>query len=211
MNEYAELRSQTYRFFAGLLEQPLSDPQWEELVIWAGQIDGSGFLSSVQEWILNNASLGKTKVQSLAKDFTRLFTGIAEEYGPPPPYEHLYRQDVDPSSCKAAVLRCYLDSNIQPRDPYRNTSDHIVAELQYMALLAAQQSRQIVGLPEGYEAALSPQQYFLNKHLLTWVSQWHSLVATHPGQRGFYPKITEALVSFLQQDLNFISNQKITA
>lgn len=217
MSENDQLRSQTYRLFAGLLSQAISAPQWGALVAWAKQNNtlakpndtlakpnkSSGFLSSLQLWILDNALLDEAEIQILAIDFTRLFTGIAEEYGPPPPYEHLYRQDFESSSCKAAVSHCYTNSHLRPQDPYYNASDHIVAELHYMALLASEAS--------DVKTGITPQRRFLGGHLLTWVPQWQRLVEAQPGQRGFYPEVTEALVCFLQQDLDFLSEGESTA
>jgi len=209
MNEYGQLRSQTYLLFAGLLDQAISESQWAELVAWAEKVEGSGFLAALQQWILDNALLDKTGIQTLAADFTRLFTGLAEEYGPKPPYAHLYREDVEQENCRAAITQCYSNHNLVPLDPYRNTSDHIVAELQYMALLAAQQATQKTEYSL-HKAAIVSQLSFLNTHLLTWVIQWQQLIASQNSRLAFYAKITEALVYFLQQDLKFLSSHNCT-
>ena len=43
-------------------------------------------------WQVLQLSANKSGPMELRKEFTRLFRGIQEGYGPPPPYESRYRQ-----------------------------------------------------------------------------------------------------------------------
>ena len=206
-HQQAQLRSQTYQLFAGLLHQAMSKPQWSALVVWAKQIDGCSFLADIQQWILDNALLDTTGIQLLASDFTRLYRGIGEGYGPPPPYEHLYRENAEPVSCQNAVIQCYNNNNLLPQDPYHNSSDHIVAQLHYMALLAAKVPQQGIGDITIHHETNSPQLSFLKQHLLTWVTPWLKIITDQHSQLAFYPKLTQALVCFLQQDAYYLSGR----
>ena len=211
-SNYSVLRSQSYQFFAGLLNQPLNDLMWEELVCWAKQTGESGFLTPVKQWVNEHPGLQADGLTSLGADYTRLFIGLTKEYGPPPPFQHLYHnvcQENDAvASGRLAVTQCYKDSNVNPLDPYLNASDHIVSELQYMFLLASQEARGaelIARQNQTFEAQLHELQLdFLQQHLLSWVHSWNALITRYENKFNFYSGMVTALVCFLEQDLNYL-------
>ncbi|OLQ75418.1 hypothetical protein BIT28_22525 [Photobacterium proteolyticum] len=203
-----ELRSHTYRLFAGLINQPMSAATWQQLIQWAKQTGESGFLSPVQQWIIEHEKLSNDGLMSMAVDFTCLFTGISQEFGPPPPYEHLYRENIEPSDCRSAVIQCYNNYDFKPLDPYNNVSDHIVAELQYMSFLASQQLQPTDIFLELNDTLILRQQSFLQHHLLSWVHSWCNHVESQNNKLKFYSHVISALICFLEQDFENLSRDR---
>ncbi|WP_299019809.1 molecular chaperone [uncultured Photobacterium sp.] len=210
--KYLELRSHTYGLFAGLISQPINEITWQQLNQWAKRAGKCGFLTPMQTWIIKNEKLPNNGLTHMAVDYARLFTGIAQEYGPPPPYEHLYRENLEPSSCRTAVIQCYKNSNVKPFDPYHNVSDHIVSELQYMSTLSLKQihSDNLLSNMKRDEnkivILISEQQSFLQHHLLSWVHLWRNRIREQKNNLSFYSYMIDALVCFIEQDLKYLGD-----
>ena len=125
-------------------------------------------------------------IQELAIDWTRLFRGLNSTYGPPPPYEGVYRikdgigvtivQDVNKAYTKHGLLI----------GQHRDRSDYLGYELDFMRYL----SEQAIHAQEGgqIEEERSYQNdicEFLREHLSIWIGDFCARAAEH-AQTSFY-------------------------
>lgn len=105
----------------------------------------------------------------LAQEHTRLFCGISEEYGPPPPYESLWREGVLMGESTVQVARCYLEAGYKPDGRFAPL-DHLVEELRFMASLCnAEHEAQTAGDVALAEQLRDKQRHFLADHLGVWI------------------------------------------
>ncbi|GMQ87397.1 MAG: hypothetical protein BMS9Abin08_0598 [Gammaproteobacteria bacterium] len=107
--------------------------------------------------------------QQLAVEYTRLFRGIKAGYGPPPPYESLYREGCLMGQVTIDVLKAYTHAGYGQIDPAAGPQDHLGVELKFMGLLCHDEAR-----AWGKDDALQAQRLqhmqteFLDRHLLCW-------------------------------------------
>lgn len=109
----------------------------------------------------------------LRKEFTRLFRGIREGYGPPPPYESLYRQSVFPTEISDAVIGYFQNAGLDVRSICYEAPDYLASELMLMSLLAYQEFEyDQKGDDEQRRYFMQLQNEFLNTHLLIWMPEY---------------------------------------
>lgn len=108
--------------------------------------------------------------ERLTVEYTRLFRGLSADYGPPPPYESLYRGSQLMGEVTAAVMARYADAGFGVIDEDLGPQDHIGAELKFMALLCHDENS--AWERADHDAAARKrnlQRRFLAEHLLRWV------------------------------------------
>ena len=107
--------------------------------------------------------------QRLAIEYTRLFGGLREGYGPAPPYESMYRENRLHGESTMDVVRMYADAGFAVVDETIAPQDHVGVELKFMALLC---NEEIGAWEQGDEAAVADlwerESLFLSNHLLAW-------------------------------------------
>lgn len=138
--------------------------------------------------------------EGLRAEFTRLFRGIQEGYGPPPPYESLYREGRLMGETTEAVQSQYRNQGFGVIDETVGPQDHIGAELKFLAFLCHRESeawRQ--GDSEGGKACLTAQGEFLERHLLRWAPDFCQRVQAESGA-PFYRAVAELTAISLDQD-----------
>jgi TorA maturation chaperone TorD len=135
--------------------------------------------------------------EQLRAEFTRLFRGISESRSPRPPYESLYRDGQLYSSATTEVRRGYRAAGLDVADADENEPpDHLGIELQFLGALCEYGAD-----PEGGELpperARDAQEWFLDRHLLTWVEGFRGrmLQADPP---AFYHAVLDLTVETLQ-------------
>ncbi len=136
-------------------------------------------------------------IEQLEYEFTRLFRGIHNNYGPPPPYESLYRESTIMGDSTVSVLECYSNAGFGDIDKSTGPQDHLGVELKFIALLCLREALQI---KSGKEAeafyTLKMEKAFLDDHLLQWVPDYQSVVTPYT-PHPFY----EALISLTNRIL----------
>jgi TorA maturation chaperone TorD len=71
--------------------------------------------------------------QELGVDWTRLFRGIRPGYGPPPPYEGVYREgEASPTDVLQSVMRVYHEHAVDLDEKAANRPDYIGIELDFL-------------------------------------------------------------------------------
>ena len=105
----------------------------------------------------------------LATEHTRLFRGVREGYGPPPPYESLWREGQLMGDSTVAAAEAYLEAGYV-HDESWGPLDHIVEELRFMAALChAEDEAWRTNRADEAEWARERQLSFLDRHLLVWM------------------------------------------
>ncbi len=144
-------------------------------------------------------------VEQLEYEFTRLFHGVHKNYGPPPPYESVYRESNIMGDSTRAVIERYSEAGFGEIDKSAGPQDHLGVELKFIALLCQRESQQR-DAGEDAEAlnTLKMEKAFLDNHLLQWLPGFQEAVE-HYTPHPFY----EALVSLTNRVL-VLDNEYIT-
>ena len=108
--------------------------------------------------------------ERLAPEYTRLLGGLKRGYGPPPPFESLYREAARPGAAIPTVMGAYLDAGFGVVDEALGPQDHVSAELKFMALACYRESEAWAqGATQEAIVWLERQRAFLDRHLLAWL------------------------------------------
>jgi len=146
---------------------------------------------------------GETDIAALAErlaiEHTRLFLGIREGYGPPPPYESLWREGVMMGQSTVEVASAYLEAGFR-NDPQQGALGHLVEELHFMAALCNAENEAWSTL-RAAEAELSRehQRRFLEKHLLAWVPAYCRTLG-EDAREPLYQALARVTAEVLAQD-----------
>ncbi|MDP2833904.1 MAG: molecular chaperone TorD family protein [Pseudomonadota bacterium] len=109
----------------------------------------------------------------LGAEFTRLFSGVQEGMGPPPPFESVWREDRLIGESTVQVIEAYAKSGFADIDPEAGPQDHLAVELKFIALLALREAEAWqAGDQAGAKKRLARQRDFLDQHLAAWVPCW---------------------------------------
>ena len=155
-----------------------------------------GYLDSLQ-------AVPADKVETdLAVERARLLRGIKPGYGPPPPYESVYRGTADSGAGQTLlqVKRAFTDAGVSVPESVHEPADYIGLELELMRHLANQEGQ---AWRAGDEAKarvwLDKQKAFLIDHLAGWVPEFADLMAEHAAL-GFYQGVARIMKGFVISD-----------
>lgn len=181
----------------GPVEKPLiSGDVFEELRSLGGEwqeVDES--LTKLPESL--ESSLDEAR--SVAAERVRLF-----ERGECPPYESSHRGDVDPLQdvVMADVAGFYKAFGLEPKG---ELPDHIVSELEFMALLCLKESHALLQEEdEGLEVVRSAQFKFMRDHLGRWVDSFREAVHSK-SQVAIYLILADLLADFIEAEKGRLS------
>ncbi len=140
----------------------------------------------------------------LLPEYTRLLRGILKDYGPPPPYESLYRGDNLMGDATVWVTQFYRDAGFENIYPEAGPPDHIGVELRFLALLCFRESEAAAtGDETGVTRYRAHQRNFIERHLMGWVPAFaEQLIAR--SRTPFYSAVahmTQQLVELAHADL----------
>jgi putative dimethyl sulfoxide reductase chaperone len=130
-------------------------------------------LEEMRGWLRAHADRPPEELrQELAVQGTRLFKGIAPGYGPPPPYEAVYRRPgagVDADTL-LSLRGFYREAAAELPSPSRERLDHLGLELDFMRFLCEEEGR-LWRSDNAREASRYRQleRQFLAAHLTPWV------------------------------------------
>lgn len=176
-SDYAALAQDRSRFFWWLAEWFLNPPDAQRLASLPRREEAEppqplDLLDAAWQ-ALADAGLSSGGQDALGVEFTRLFTGVQEGMGPPPPFESVWREQRLVGETTAKVIEIYQSSGFADIEPSAGPQDHIAVELKFIALLALRES-------EAWQAGdaalaitrMTQQDQFLRLHPLTWVPGW---------------------------------------
>ena len=169
------------RFFWWLAEWFLNPPDSDHLATLP-EPDGETPLDPLDEaWQeLSSARpvLDPASLERLGVEFTRLFSGLQEGLGPPPPFESVWREDRLIGESTVAVIESYAQAGFADIEPVAGPQDHIAVELKFIALLALRETEAWrANQPDQAGQRLIQQRDFLDHHLTTWAPRWASTLA----------------------------------
>ncbi len=123
----------------------------------------NAFLNSTRNTLIEEVAV------ELGVDFTRLFRGVKKDYGPPPPYESLWRgEDRVMGEWTLKVLEKYQNSGIS-MDMSDEIPDYIGIELKFMSLLCFHEAKCWKEIKiENALRFLEIEAQFLRDHLGVW-------------------------------------------
>ena len=147
--------------------------------------------------------------RALAIEHTRLMRGIGSSYGPPPPYESLYRSSEtgDDHSCLLQLTEFYHTAQVAVPAEDAERVDYLGLELDLMRLLCEEECH---SLEQGNRMEADHysvlQQHFLVEHLLAWAPRFcESFMAHTP--KGFYHGVALLLLGFLEAEAAIVDEQ----
>jgi TorA maturation chaperone TorD len=162
------------------------------------------------EHIVNTAPNLKQLAQSLAVEYTRLFSGIKDASGLPPPYESVHRESRLIGETTKAVIDAYRDAGFGEIDENAGPQDHIGVELKFLSLLCYEESRAWADNNVAAAGASCARQLdFLNKHALAWIPDFCNALA-HAAGEDYYQlagRLTRHVVENDSQNLQAIKTQ----
>ncbi len=169
------------RFFWWLAEWFLAPPSRDTLASLPSAMEAEPPLDAMDgAWLaLANAAPDPEtdSLDELGSEFTRLFSGVLESLGPPPPFESVWREDRLIGESTAQVIAAYAEAGFADIDPDAGPQDHVAVELKFLALLALREE-------EAWRAddktvaqrRLIQQRDFIERHLAAWAPRWADAV-----------------------------------
>jgi len=137
--------------------------------------------------------------ERLSIEHTRLFGGLQEGYGPPPPYESLWREGRLMGETTEAVARAYLAAGYRPSQEW-SPFDHLVEELLFLASLAnGEHAFAESGRDDEARWARERRHEFLDRHLLTWVPSYAETIAAE-AREPFHRSLARVTALVLTED-----------
>jgi putative dimethyl sulfoxide reductase chaperone len=175
------------------------------------------FLAGLEEmrFALSGHSSGtiEDRCRELAVQRARLFRGVAAGYGPPPPYEGLYRrgEGVSEPELLLELLGLYRELGVGLLPGREERPDYLGLELDVMRLMCEEEGR----LSEAADAAGTVecrafQRRFLQAHLLAWVPRYCETMLGECGA-GFYRGVIHALSGFLAEEASLLDKPRSIA
>ena len=120
----------------------------------------------------------------LKRDWTKLFRGIAPNYGPKPPYEQLYTGNTP--ALLGELASAYSAVRYKGQEVFKNRHDYIGIELDFLAHLegicaaALRENHQ-----EMYKEYADKADNFLDEHVKSWFPAFYDEAMKH-AETDFY-------------------------
>ncbi len=143
--------------------------------------------------------------ENLAIEFTKLFRGIKEGYGPPPPYESVWRGEGRVmGECTQKVLQIYQASGVG-MDLEDELPDYLGIELKFMAILSYHEAEawRKQNIQEA-QRFVKLQKEFLKEHILQWVTEFCKKMEEET-ENLFYKGCALLTRGFLEIDKEFMT------
>ena len=165
---------------------------------------------SSEIWQALQLSANNSEPMELRKEFTRLFRGIRDGYGPPPPYESLYRPDIFPTDITEAILGYFHSGGLDAAKICGEPPDFLATELRLLSLLAYQEHESSQnGNLEQCQFFSDLQTRFVQNHLLCWVPDYCQILIQE-SRVDFYSQLATHIATFLNEIQNKTWTGKIS-
>ena len=142
-------------------------------------------------------------------EFTRLFRGIKKGYGPPPPYESIYRGERRViGQVTLDVMQMYQDANfVFSDDYYTGPLDYLGVELQFMAFLCqSEMDAWKNNKDDEAKKYLELEKKFLKLHLLQIIPNFSRNVVQQAIEKFYIGvvKLTERFTTMDADNIDFL-------
>jgi TorA maturation chaperone TorD len=212
LSKLAEQRSKVYMFLSTFYNlRPRTDfvKRLKEIAMQGllrssiaedSELMKEGF-TTLEVFINSISDISEDRVaEELAIDFTRLMRGIKEGYGPPPPYESVWRGEGRVMGrWTEKVLKTYHDSGIG-MDLEDELPDYIGIELKFMSLLCYKEAEALRdGDLEKRRRFLDIEKAFFNDHIIAWIPAFTEVMSKE-ARTAFYKAVAKITEGFLRLD-----------
>jgi putative dimethyl sulfoxide reductase chaperone len=157
----------------------------------------------IQEYLVSIATVSPDQVEiDLAVERTRLLRGIKPDYGPPPPYESVYRGTASQmvSQTLLEVQRAYSEAGVGIPESVHEPVDYIGLELDLMRHLASREAAAWRSDEEDQALSwLAQQRAFCGDHLRLWIPEFCDRMAEQ-ATLGFYQGVARITKGFVVSD-----------
>jgi len=215
--QFANNRSRVYLLLSQLIEKPAHDAL-EDLKKRLNEASFnqddkiSSCIAKIRDY-LDIDDLTDLSIK-LMVEHTRLFRGIKKGYGPPPPYESIYRGERNVhGETTLDVIQKYTANGFD-FGVYPGPKDHIKIELLFMAYLAEQEKKARENADEQItQHIVQTQQQFLENHLLGF-TQKLDIEIRKSTKNEFYSEISNLIKLYTEQDLetlNYVLQDNISS
>ena len=208
----AEGRSASYWFLGGLFltrpERPFLADLRARFTAWDGSEEVEAGLALVRDAL--DAAEGDGLADRLCVEYTRLFRGIRQGYGPAPPYESVHRESRLVGEATVDVTRAYAEAGFGAIDPGAGPQDHLGVELKFLSLLCHEEKGAWErGDRQAGRDWWRRQAGFLDRHLLAWAPAYCGALA-QDSREPFYKGVALATGSHLGADRSLIDRLRET-
>jgi TorA maturation chaperone TorD len=210
---YAENRSRLYCFLGNFYIKKPDKTFIKELKSKIRKIEkrSAGDLReslAIVEDSLQGSNMEELSIQ-LMIEFTRLFRGIKKGYGPPPPYESIYRGERRViGQVTLDVMQMYQNANFVFSDAYyTGPLDYLGVELQFMAFLCqSEMDAWKNNKDDEAKKYLELEKKFLKLHLLQIVPKFSRNVVQQATEKFYIGvvKLTERFTTMDVDNINFL-------
>ena len=195
-----------------MLSQLIDRPEYDALEDLISKLNETEFS---QEDALSSSLIKikeSLKVEDLSElsttlmiEHTRLFRGIRKGYGPPPPYESIYKGERNVNGeITLDVMTTYATYGFD-YEGFPGPKDHIKIELVFMAFLADQEKKAREDENEDYALQLVQAQHkFLEANLVSFTAKIYEEICK-TDKNGFYSEITNLMKLYVEQDLETLT------
>lgn len=143
--------------------------------------------------------------QRLLVEYTRLFRGLRQGDGPPPPYESIHRGTPLMGDLAVEVRRHYEAAGLGQLASGGALPDHLGVELRFLALLCFREMEAWIARDSDLATqAIARQRSFMDRHLLAWVPGYLERTEAR-AREPFYAAVlalTRDVVESTRQDLD---------
>ncbi|MCU7840657.1 MAG: molecular chaperone TorD family protein [Candidatus Thiodiazotropha sp. (ex Lucinoma borealis)] len=200
--EKTRQRANVYWFLASLIGNPIDTKTLRRIADIAAvmPVDETGLAEALHAALAGEEEEDHEVLSDrLATEHARLFRGLRKGYGPPPPYESLWREDRIMGDSTLAVAEAYSEAGFDDNGPW-GPCDHIAYELRFMASLCnAEAEAEQMGQPKEADWARKRQMRFLDEHLLAWVPVYCGQLANQ-AEEALYRALARVTENVLTED-----------
>lgn len=138
--------------------------------------------------------------EELSVDYTRLMRGIKKDYGPPPPYESVYRDEGRVMGVSSLSVMKFYERSGYGIDLRDELPDYIATEFKFMAILCFNESEALrrKDMAE-FERLFRIERDFFNAHIITWIPKFCDVMYSE-ARTDFYKGIAILAKSFIEKE-----------
>ncbi|ADD68864.1 hypothetical protein Dacet_2101 [Denitrovibrio acetiphilus DSM 12809] len=119
-------------------------------------------------------------ILAVKRDWTKLFRGIAPDYGPKAPYEELYLKKRDVAGHLKKLTEIYLEAGYTTYAEHLNRQDYIGIQLDFIGTLGLLRMDALEkGDDELYVKLTDTSENFLNEHIKVWFESFYRRAQEH--------------------------------
>ncbi len=146
--------------------------------------------------------------EELAVEWTRLFRGLKRGYGPPPPYESVYKEGSGQDSRQGIgdVMKIYREAGVGMDEKAGQRVDYVGVELDFMRHLTENET-ELWKKSNHIDAikCLRSEEAFLLEHLSQWVPKFCDAVL-QDARTDFYRGVARFTKGFLSLEAENVSS-----